>query len=96
MGINCYPLAKDVDYTLCIEILKRDYQLWHKTVITINKTSSQRLRIGNVSVNRFSHRFFDQFVYYHRVIVSFKKRGGRMLHIVLICWSIFPKTGTIY
>ena len=26
MGINCYPLHKDIDYTLCIEILNSDYQ----------------------------------------------------------------------
>ena len=30
MGINCYQLDKDKDYTLCIEILNSDYQLWHK------------------------------------------------------------------
>ena len=27
MGINCYQLDKDKDYTLCIEILNSDYQL---------------------------------------------------------------------
>ena len=40
MGINCYQLDKDKDYTLCIEILNSDYQLWHKSVATINKTTS--------------------------------------------------------
>ena len=38
MGINCYQLKKDIDYTLCIEILNSDYQLWHKSVATIDKT----------------------------------------------------------
>ena len=37
MGINCYQLDKDKDYTLCIEILNSDYQLWHKSVATIDK-----------------------------------------------------------
>ena len=41
MGINCYPLDKDKDYTLCIEILNSDYQLWLKSVATIDKTTSQ-------------------------------------------------------
>ena len=27
MGINCFPLDKDKDYTLCIKILNTDYQL---------------------------------------------------------------------
>ena len=37
MGINCYQLKKDIDYTLCIEILNSDYQSWHKSVATIDK-----------------------------------------------------------
>ena len=41
MGINCYQLDKDKDYTLCIEILNSDYQLWHKSVDTIDKTTSK-------------------------------------------------------
>ena len=36
--IQCCPLGKDKDYTLCIEILNADYQLWHKSVATIDKT----------------------------------------------------------
>lgn len=28
MEIQCFILTKDVDYTLCIEILITDYQLW--------------------------------------------------------------------
>ena len=30
MGINFYRITANTDYTLCLEILKRDYQLWHK------------------------------------------------------------------
>ena len=37
MGIQCFPLAKNIDYTLCIEILNVDYQLWHKSRISIDK-----------------------------------------------------------
>ena len=40
MGINCYQLDRNKDYTLCIEILNSDYQLWHKSVATIDKTTS--------------------------------------------------------
>ena len=34
MGINFYRLPKNVDYTLCLEILNTDYELWHKSQIT--------------------------------------------------------------
>ena len=30
LGIQYHPHDKDKDYTLCIEILNADYQLWHK------------------------------------------------------------------
>ena len=56
MRINCYPLDKDKDYTLCIEILNSDYQIWHKFVATIDKTTSQGLTIAGVMVQKFSHR----------------------------------------
>ena len=50
MGISCYQLDKDKDYTLSIEILNSDYQLWHKSVATIDKTTSQGLTIAGVTV----------------------------------------------
>ena len=83
MGIQCYRLQKDVDYTLCIEILNGDYQLWHKSKISVDKTTLQGLTIGNVSVRKFSHVYyfmkrvppigrpmkFTNYMYYHRVII---------------------------
>ena len=37
MGINCYQIDKDKDYTLCIEILNSDYQLWHNQLLQLIK-----------------------------------------------------------
>ena len=78
MGINFYRLTANADYTLCLEILNTDYQLWHKSQISVDKGTSTGLSIGNVSVRKLSHRYSDpkgqaQFMYYHRIIVNFKK-----------------------
>ena len=78
MGLNFYRLVGGADYTLCLEILNTDYQLWHKTQISVDDNSSQGLQLGNVSVKKLQHRFIDskgqsQFMYYHRVIINFKK-----------------------
>ena len=78
MGLNFYRLVGGADYTLCLEILNTDYQLWHKTQISVDNNSSQGLQLGNVSVKKRQHRFTDskgqtQFMYYHRVIINFKK-----------------------
>ena len=78
MGINFYRLTANTEYTLCLEILNTDYQLWHKSQISVDKGTSTGLSIENVSVKKLSHRYIDaagqaKFMYYHRIIVNFKK-----------------------
>ena len=98
MGINFYRLVANTNYTLCVEILNINYALWHKTKIDVDKGTSKGLTIENVSVKKFSHRFTDsrgkaQFMYYHKVIVNFKKlsTGNKFfLHILVN----IPQTGT--
>ena len=98
MAINFYRLVANADYTLCLELLNTDYQLWHKSQISVDKGTSSGLSIGNVSVNKLSHSYTDskgqsQFIYYHRMIVNFKKlsSGNKFfLHIV----NSIPQAGT--
>ena len=78
MGINCYQLDKDKDYTLCIEILNSDYQLWHKSVATINKTASKGVSVAGFTVQKFSHQYTNSggntaYKYYIKIIVNFQK-----------------------
>ena len=70
MGINFYRLTANADYTLCLEILNTDYQLWHKSQITVDKGTSTGLTIGNVGVRKLSHRYTTasnkvEYMYYH-------------------------------
>ena len=98
MGINFYRLTANTEYTLCLEILITDYQLWHKSQISVDKGTSTGLSIGNVSVRKLSHRYSDskgqtQFMYYHRIIVNFRKlsTGNKFfLHILVN----IPQDGT--
>ena len=91
MSVNFYRLTANVDYTLCLEILNTDYQLWHKSQISVDKGTSTGLSIENVSVKKLSHRYIDstsqeQYMYYHRIIVNFKKlsTGNRFfLHFLV-------------
>ena len=46
-----------MDYTLCIEILNSDYQLWHKSVATIDKTTSRGVSIAGFTVHKVSHQY---------------------------------------
>ena len=98
MGMNFYRLAANTDYTLCIELPNTDYQLWHKSQISVDKGSSTGLSIGNVSIRKLSHRYTDsrgqaQFMYYYRMIINFRKlsTGNRFfLHISVN----IPQSGT--
>ena len=76
---------------MCMEILNTDYQLWHKSQISVDKGTSTGLTIGNVSVRKLSHRYLDtknqpKFMYYHRIIVNFRNlsSGNKFfLHILV-------------
>ena len=105
MGINFYRLPRNVDFSLCLEMLNADYQLWRRTQITFDKFSSQGLEIENFGVKKFSHRFTNskgqtEFMYYHKIVVNFKKLSfGKtfFLHILVNIplngsrLSIYPK-----
>ena len=98
MGINFYRLAANTNYTLCLEILNRDYQLWHKSQISVDKGTSQGLTIGNVSIRKYSHRYTTssskvEFMYYHRIIVNFRKLNSGSKYFLHILVNI-PQTGT--
>ena len=91
MGINFYQLPANTDYTLCLEKLNTDYTLWNKTQISVDKGTLTGLSIGNVGIRKLSHRYTDstgktQTMYYHRIIVNFRKlsSGNRFfLHILV-------------
>ena len=91
MGINFYRLAANTDYTLCLEILNTDYNLWNNTQISVDKGTSKGLSIGNVGVKKLSHNYSDstgktQTMYYHRIIINFRKlsSGNKFfLHILV-------------
>ena len=51
LAIQCYPLQKDNEYTLCLETLTTDYQLWHKSVITVDTATSQGVTVKIWHVN---------------------------------------------
>ena len=98
MGINFYRLTANTDYTLCMEILNTDYQLWHKSQISVDKGTSTGLSIGNVSVRKLSDRYLDsknqpKFMYYHRIIINFRKLSSGNKFFLHILVNI-PQDGT--
>ena len=96
MGINCYRLDENKDYTLCIEILNSDYQLWHKSVAAIDKTTSTGVPVANFTVQKFSHRYTNssgntKYMYYIKIIVNFQKTEANLYSLHL--YVNIPQTG---
>ena len=91
MGMNFYRLPVNTDYTLCLELINANWTLWKGTKISVDKGTSIGLTIGNVGIRKLSHRYTDSkgqtsFMYYHRIIVNFRKLltiGGCFLHILI-------------
>ena len=91
MGITFFRLAANTEYTLCLEILNTDYNLWNNTQISVDKGTSTGLSIGNLGVKKLSHKYTDstrktQTMYYHRILVNFRKlsSGNKFfLHILV-------------
>ena len=78
LAIQCYPLQKDKEYTLCLEILTTDYELWHKSVITVDTTTSQGVTVKRWHGNKYSHEYRAssnqvEYMYYHKLLVTFSK-----------------------
>ena len=106
MGMNFYRLPINTDYTLCLELINTNNTLWNQSKISVNKETSIGLSIGNVGIRKLSHRYTNSngntaTIYYHRIIVNFRKLniiGRSFLHILVdiplpgFLQNIFPRT----
>ena len=90
MGINFYRLARNTDFTLCLELINTNSTLWNSSEISVDKGTSTGLSIGNVIIKKFSHNYTDSrgksaTIYYHRIIVNFRKSTiGRSFLYILV------------
>ena len=74
---------------MCLEILKTDYQLWHKSVITVDTTTSQGVTVKRWHVNKYSHEYRTssnqvEYMYYHKLLVTFSKTASSTPHFLHI------------
>ena len=91
MGMNFYLLPIYTDYTLCLELINTNSTLWNSTQISVDKGKSRGLTIGNVIIKKLSHNYTDSrgktaTIYYHRIIVNFRKLSTidrSFLHILV-------------
>ena len=81
LAIQCYPLQKDKDHTLCLEILTTHFELWHKSVITVDTSTNQGVTVKRWHVNKYSHEYRTssnqvEYMYYHKLLVTCSKTAS--------------------
>ena len=64
-----------------MEILTTDYQLWHKSIITVDTTTTQGISVKRKHVSKYSHEYKTssnqtEFMYYHKLVVVFSKTAS--------------------
>ena len=64
-----------------METLTTDYQLCHKSIITVDTTTSQGITVKRWHVNKYSHEYKTssnqtEFTYYHKLVVVFSKTAS--------------------
>ena len=87
--------------------MKSFYQLWHKSVATIDKTTSQGVSVAGFTVQKFSHLYTNssgntKYMYYIKIIVNFQKTTSNLysLHLYVnipqkgIDLNTYPKNWT--
>ena len=87
---------------MCLEILTTDYQLWHKSAITVDTTTSQGVTVKNWHVNKYSHECRTssnqvEYMYHHKLLVTFSKTASStpyFLHIQDIMAQVGTDLGT--
>ena len=88
MGLKMFTLDANKDYTMCLELLIGDYQLWHKANATVNTVGSTGVSVSHHDVKKFSQRYTNnsgsvEYMYYIRMIINFQKTGSNP-HILKI------------
>ena len=97
IGMNFYRLKGNTNYTLCLELLNTNQTLWNKAQISIDKGTSTGLTITHDSITKHTHNFTNsngqsKSIYYHRIIVNFRKlsSGNKFFLHILVNIQINP------
>ena len=92
MGLNMFTLDANKDYTMCLELLIGDYQLWHKANAAVNTVGSTGVSVSHHDVKKFSQRYTNnsgsvECMYYIRIIINFQKTDSTP-HILNIHFGV--------
>ena len=82
LGIQCFSLENNKEYTLAIELYNKDYETWNKQSTFVNADTAW---IESYHTQKFQHHYQENSdIYYTKTLIKFKKQAHRLLILYIL------------
>ena len=91
LGIQCFPLDNNKEYTLSIEMYNKDYETWNRQLTYINADTAW---IEGYHTQKFQHHYQENgVIYYTKTLIRFKKTSTSTPNFIYISYHFDDNDG---
>ena len=91
LGIQCFPLDNNKEYTLSIEMYNKDYETWNRQLTYINADTAW---IEGYHTQKFQHHYQENgVIYYTKTLIRFKKTSTSTPNFIYITYHFEDNNG---
>ena len=91
LGIQCFPLDNNKEYTLSIEMYNKDYETWNRQLTYINADTAW---IESYHTQKFQHHYQENgVIYYTKTLIRFKKTSTSTPNFIYITYHFDDNGG---
>ena len=91
LGIQCFPLDNNQEYTLSIEMYNKDYETWNRQLTYINADTAW---IESYHTQKFQHHYQENgVIYYTKTLIRFKKTSTSTPNFIYITYHFDDNGG---
>ena len=91
LGIQCFPLDNNKEYTLSIEMYNKDYETWNRQLTYINADTAW---IEGYHTQKFQHHYQENgVIYYTKTLIRLKKTSTSTPNFIYISYHFDDNDG---
>ena len=91
LGIQCFSLENNEEYTLAIELYNKDYKTWNRQLTYINADTAW---IESHHTQKFQHHYQENgVIYYTKTLIRFKKTSTSTPNFIYITYHFDDNGG---
>ena len=91
LGIQCFPLDNNKEYTLSIEMYNKNYETWNRQLTYINADTAW---IEGYHTQKFQHHYQENgVIYYTKTLIRFKKTSTSTPNFIYITYHFEDNNG---